>query len=667
VSNSVIFALSLGLIFGVLFFIVDIYNEQKTKEINTSLIAGITITYFFVILLPEIENRLGDFSFPLFKFIGILAGFCAIHLTEKFILLRVERDSQIKLKEIFKEEEEFLAKEKNTEKTLINQIIGNDKKKNFYIKIAERLFALREVSKIQDIIFAQEKNIEEKLTIPNGNNLAILNKLAALKQISKMHRKFVEEERKLQRSLSNKLLPIDKGDSFVGDLLVKLNMLKELRKEEEKFLEIERNLENFLIKILMNNHQNQDKLTKEEFSLKFSELKNISKVHEDCVEREDDLEKTMLNDLKVDYIGGDQEFRLVGQVCALQEIVKIQEVCYLEEKKLEEDIIEGEIDKLSILLKLSALKEVSKIRSLYIGEEERLRKLFKDTLQESKHTQLSNEYFMQNINSYEKISEVQKEAIVKERSLENFLINGLMENNENKISLIELTEKLIELKDTSKIQADCIAKEKMLGASVISEVMENGQNRLTLNQLASKLNRYCQQEEELEVQSYSFKVRIQNHINERLDTLHLYTNFVYHLIIGILLFDLLLHNYFMGVLFFVFAFFKALTSKTSNDIVLFPGIEVNEESSTPLYLKVITASAALIGVFIGLLLNEVFHTSMELIFFLFSFISGVILYTIIREVLPENESGRPLYFILGILIFLVIVLILESIPSVFIG
>ena len=64
-------------------------------------------------------------------------------------------------------------------------------------------------------------------------------------------------------------------------------------------------------------------------------------------------------------------------------------------------------------------------------------------------------------------------------------------------------------------------------------------------------------------------------------------------------------------------------------------------------------------------LDIIFNLPMEIIFVLFSFISGVILYTIIREVLPENESGRPLYFLLGIVIFLIIIITFESIFSLF--
>ncbi|MBY8985846.1 MAG: hypothetical protein KGD65_12300 [Candidatus Lokiarchaeota archaeon] len=666
-SVDIIFPLSLGLIFGSIFFIVDVYNENKTREIQTSLIAGVTITYFFIILLPEIEIGLEHFPFELFRYVGILIGFCTIHLTEKFILLRVENKSQLKLKELYKEEAEITLKEKKIEKSLIKKIIGDDEKKNSYMKIAERLFALREICKMQYICFEKEKNLEEKLDISNNNSLAILNKLSALKQISKMHEKCVEEERKLHSSLLKKLLPNEQDKSSVRDrdLLVKLNMLKELYKKEVEFLEIEQNLENIVIKNYMNNHQNQDRLSEEDLSLKFSELKNISKIHEDCVEREDDLEEAMLFTLKEDYVGGDQEFRLVGQVCALQEIAKFQEFCYLEEKELEEDIIEGDIDKLSILSNLSALNEISTIRSLYLEEEEILRKSFRDALQESHHTQLSNEDFIENLNSYERIRKEQKESMIKERDLENSLVKGLMGDNQKKLSLLELTENLLELKNSFMFQAECIEKEKMFGASVLDKIMDKEDTRLNLSQIASKLNTFCQREEELEMQNTRLKAKIQNHINDYLDLLHQYTNFGYHLLIGIILFELLVHEYTTGILFFVFAFFKALISKTSNKVQLFPSIEIKSGHHEPLYKEIFFASSAVFGVLIGVILTVVFHISMDIVFIMFSFISGVILYTIIREVLPENESGKPLYFLLGIILFIIVIVVFESVLSLF--
>ena len=238
-------------------------------------------------------------------------------------------------------------------------------------------------------------------------------------------------------------------------------------------------------------------------------------------------------------------------------------------------------------------------------------------------------------------------------------------DDQDKLSIKELNEKLSALEEILKVQEVIIEKEKNLEKSLIFNILKDDNDKFTLNELAEKLNTFCKQEDALETQNYELKVKIQNHINKHLDELHLYTNYFYHIIIGIILLHLIMHDLIMAILFFVFALFKTLTSKTSNDIELFPGIEIHDETSEPLYIKIFLASAALTGVMIGLILNEFFHISIEIIFLLFSFISGVILYTIIREVLPENESGRPLYFLLGIIIFLIFIITFESINTLF--
>jgi len=662
VDNSIFFALGLGIVLGLLFFIVDIFNEQKTKEINTSLIAGTTITYFFIILLPEIEIGLEDFAFPLFKFIGILAGFSAIHLTEKYILFRVERESRLKLRALGLEEEKVIEKEKNLEESLISKILGDDVLKNTFIKIIEKLFALKEISRIQEICFEEGKKLVKNLSGSNNvSDLTRLNKFSSLKEIAIIHQECIKDERKLQNSILKKLSQQAQNQPTVMILLVKINMLIELCKKEEELLESEQNISNIVIKDLTNEHQIQELISKETLILKLGELSNISIMHEMIIERAGKLEISMLNRLIEEInMGGLLDIKLIEQICGLREISKIQEACLTKEKSHEKDIFNSDIDKISILRKLSALQEISKIRSLYIEEEERLRKLFRDTIQEGYHNQLTMDKFIKSLNSYEKVRELQKESILKERDLEKSLIKGLTGDDQNKISLLLLTKKLSMLQNTSKFQEECIEKEKVLGTSMRNILMEKDYDKQSLKEIASKLNAFSHQEELLLIEDHSLKVKIQNHINERLDFLHMYTNFVYHLIIGIIIFQLLVHDLVIAGLFFVFAFFKALTSKTSNDIVLFPGIEVNEESKEPLYLKIIVASSALIGVFVGLLLTVVFNISTEVIYFLFSFISGVILYTIIREVLPENDSGRPLYFLLGIIIFLVLIVIFES-------
>jgi hypothetical protein len=319
-------------------------------------------------------------------------------------------------------------------------------------------------------------------------------------------------------------------------------------------------------------------------------------------------------------------------------------------------------NKLSLLNKISSLKEISKIRMKCVEEEKDL----EEKLIKKDQDIFSKKHLTEKLNSLKEISSVLEETLLKERILMNSLIRKLMiKDGRDKLSLKELTEKISELGELHKVQEVRVEQEKSIEKSIIFNISRDESEKLSLQELASKLDTFCQREEELEIQDYTLKVKIQNRINEHLDDLHNYTNFGYHFLIGIILFELLTYDFITAILFFVFALFKALTSKTSNDIQLFPGIEINEEYNQPLYQKIIIASAGLLGIFIGLILNIIFQIPMEIIFVLFSFISGVILYTIIREVLPENESGRPLYFLLGIVLFLIIIITFQSVFSLF--
>ncbi|MHA1488065.1 MAG: hypothetical protein ACTSSC_12965 [Promethearchaeota archaeon] len=228
-ANDVVLALVLGVIFGCVFFIVDIYNENKTKEINTSLIAGVTITYFFIILLPEINSGLEELPFGLYKFIGILIGFSSIHLTEKFILLRVEQKSQLKLKEIFKEEAEIIEKEKEFEKSLINKLVEPNKDNQTVENLVEKLYALEEINKIQEIWVKEEQRLKEKIYKADLEKLSYLNILSATKEVSNVQKLCAEEERMLESSLLKHLLKKNHENPAYNLLTKKLQMIAEYR------------------------------------------------------------------------------------------------------------------------------------------------------------------------------------------------------------------------------------------------------------------------------------------------------------------------------------------------------------------------------------------------------------------------------------------------------
>ena len=647
-------ALILGVVFGIVFFIVEIYNENKTKEINTSFIAGITVTYFFIILLYEINEGLEALPNGLYKFIGILIGFSTIHLIEKVILLRVEQKSQLKLKDIFKEEAEIIEKEKKAEKSLIKKLVENDKDNLTVENLVEKLYAIEEISKIQEIWLKEEQRLKEKLMKADVEKLSYLNILSATKEVSKVQKLCAEEERMLENSLLNDILETSQENPAYNLLTKKLQTIAEMRQKDIEFGEKAENLITDLITSLM--ADKRDKISKEKFLEKLNTIDNIHQILDAGLKAEKKIGKVEIEDTRLQHT----EKRATKNLYALEVLRKIQETCIEKEKKLQSELMEIGHNRLSLLNKISTLKEISKIRFKCVQEEKDLEK----KLIKKDQDIFSKKHLTEKLSSLKEISNAKEETLLKERILMNSLIRKLMINDErDKLSLKELTEKVSELGELHKVQEDRVEQEKSIEKSIIFNISRDESERLSLQELALKLDTFCQREEELEIQDYDLKVKIQNRINEHLDELHGYVNLVYHLIVGIILFELLTYDLAAAILFFVFALFKALTSKTSNDIQLFPGIEVNEEINIPLYQKIIASSAGLLGVFIGLILNVIFHLPMEIIFFLFSCISGVILYTIIREVLPENESGRPLYFLLGIIIFLIIIIPLQSIFS----
>jgi len=87
-SANLILTLILALTFGILFFIAD-YYEHKIFQLHASYIAGISVVYFFLIVLPEIAERLPEFPFHLdiFEYLFVLIGFVFVHITEKIIIL----------------------------------------------------------------------------------------------------------------------------------------------------------------------------------------------------------------------------------------------------------------------------------------------------------------------------------------------------------------------------------------------------------------------------------------------------------------------------------------------------------------------------------------------------------------------------------------------------
>jgi len=83
------------------------------------------------------------------------------------------------------------------------------------------------------------------------------------------------------------------------------------------------------------------------------------------------------------------------------------------------------------------------------------------------------------------------------------------------------------------------------------------------------------------------------------------------------------------------------------------------------FIRIISITSVLTGVVIGLAFELIYPLSSFVIFHFFAFISGIILYIIVREVIPQEEKGRPYYFISGATIFIVILILIELFLTIF--
>ncbi len=79
-------------------------------------------------------------------------------------------------------------------------------------------------------------------------------------------------------------------------------------------------------------------------------------------------------------------------------------------------------------------------------------------------------------------------------------------------------------------------------------------------------------------------------------------------------------------------------------------------------IRIILPSSVLVGVIAGFLFELFLPVPEILVNSLLAFISGIILYVIVREVIPEKTKGKPIYFLIGVILFslaIILVYILE--------
>lgn len=241
---------------------------------------------------------------------------------------------------------------------------------------------------------------------------------------------------------------------------------------------------------------------------------------------------------------------------------------------------------------------------------------------------------------------------------------------------VHITEKLILQKvegKTQKKMRKLLQKEKILESVehnmekiLTSEIKQESLDTFALKDIARTLSDLNDQEEIMKTNINDYKIKIQNHINIELKKFRFFTDYTYHFLVGIILVGLLSIELVSGILFFFYAFFRTVMSKRSESHLIFTDLDIYEEAEYKMrgIIKYILSISALTGIVFGLIINALLPKNLELLFVFYSFISGVILYVIVREVIPEKEKGDPIKFVIGLVGFAVIIIIINIFTDV---
>lgn len=143
------------------------------------------------------------------------------------------------------------------------------------------------------------------------------------------------------------------------------------------------------------------------------------------------------------------------------------------------------------------------------------------------------------------------------------------------------------------------------------------------------------------IEKLIYKHAARNQIAADIETEHTIILFTYHLAIGILLMFFIRNSLKSGLLFFVPVSLHVLLSEL-------PG---SHKFRHPLS-RLLFAGAPILGALTGF----AFSIPNALIFALLGLITGLLLFLEVRETIPQKKRGSPLFFVTGMLLFIILLL-----------
>lgn len=152
------------------------------------------------------------------------------------------------------------------------------------------------------------------------------------------------------------------------------------------------------------------------------------------------------------------------------------------------------------------------------------------------------------------------------------------------------------------------------------------------------------------IEKYVYQHAKREELFHKLKQVHSLGFFVYYFIVGIVLFYLIAQDTMAGTLFLIPILFHSSISSASAK-------EIHEDIKENKYWRLFLSSSTILGVLTFYLLN----ISLPFIFSALGFVIGILFYIIIKDILPEQTEGDPKYFVLGLVLFLMLIISLKRI------
>ncbi|NQV09199.1 hypothetical protein HQ529_05085 [Candidatus Woesearchaeota archaeon] len=148
------------------------------------------------------------------------------------------------------------------------------------------------------------------------------------------------------------------------------------------------------------------------------------------------------------------------------------------------------------------------------------------------------------------------------------------------------------------------------------------------------------------IDKYIYEFAEMDKVKDDLKVSHSIAFFIYHLFIGIVLVDFASKGAFSLTLFFIPVLLVTITTGVSFN-------ELHYDVKENRYAKLFLSLSTLIGMFFAV----TFNIPQILNLMLIGVVGGVMLFLVVREFIPHEKRADPLYFIYGLLLYTIFIII----------